>query len=157
MSFKNICLLSLVSFSSSASVARRSAVSPACIEFRQKIEIQIENDLISNRKPEWTIGPHEIPEKLGCKAVDYDQTFCTRSCELSTGDQCTPGIHTEGTDRCGLNLDCVLTGLTYTCQPPTDYADLSSLSSDYLYSWLNSELGIALLPDDYSYSDSAFP
>jgi hypothetical protein len=125
-------------------------VSKPCQDQRQIIEIEIENDLLSGLTPKWIIGNAETPIKQGCQISIYDQTFCTKVCQLTTGDVCVPGIQTPGTDYCADNLQCSQTGNVHTCQPPAAAIVDPSLSSDYLYSWLNNAFGSSSY-DSYTY------
>lgn len=148
---KVICLSQMVM----AAVRYRRRVSNACQDMRQEIEIEIENDLIKGQTPKWIIGSFETPIKKGCTTtLTYDQSFCTKVCELLVGEVCTPGIQKPGDDLCGPNLDCLPYGSIHTCQEIPDFSSESSFSSDYLYNWLNNPVyvpGLELLPDDYVY------
>lgn len=125
-------------------------VNNECQDKRLEIEIEIENDLLKGVAPQWIIGSFETPIKTTCMTpLTFDQTFCTKVCELTVGDECTPGIQTPGDDLCGMNLECRPDGHSHTCQEIPEFD--SSYSSDYIYKWLNNPLTV---PDvDYSLDD----
>ena len=53
--------------------------------------------------------------------MTWDQSFCTRVCELEVGDECQPGIPIPGVNRCRDDLICTRTRSVHTCQSPVEY------------------------------------
>jgi len=160
--FKILCLTQMVSAAVFRQRVSPSGVSGVCAEKRLEIETQIAEDKLLSRAAKWRVDMFETPIKQGCKVSIYDLTFCTKVCELSVGEVCTPGIQQPGVDKCGDGLDCVQSENTHTCQPLVDYLFDQPLDYNYPvynYAQFNSVLsssnwnsksdGIELLPGDY--------
>ena len=77
-----------------------------------------------------------IPERLRCRELTWDQSYCTRVCQLEIGDECTPGIATPGDNTCGNDSICTKIGATYTCQLSVDYSYKSSYFDSIHYLFL---------------------
>lgn len=135
---KIMCLCKLAYVSSTPF---RSGVSIDCKTQRQNIEIEALEAALEKTSPAWRI-PHDnfgIPERVGCRKLTWDQSYCTRVCQLESGDECVPGTTAPGDDRCHDDLICTKTGSTHTCQSPVEYSYEDS-DYDLIYgdsSWLS--------------------